>query len=384
MDRTTLFLFFLINLGLTTFTVQAQPDSLPVPKSSIPDLSASVIPREDSMLQSKPVLILPLVIRSVETDWSFGVAGSFTFRLLRGDTTARTSNAQVLALYSVRKQFITAINGTIYFPHERYILNHQISYSAFPDKFWGLGKFTPDANEENYSFRQYYIYLHLQRQIRPHFFVGLLYEYQRLLRVDHAPGDLFDQEQVVGRRPYDISGAGLSLTFDNRNNAFAPDRGSLAQVFFNHFDPVLGATFRFTNYTIDLRTFRQIYKNQVLALQAYGGFGGGAVPLRSLASFGGSNSMRGYYDGRYRDKNQFVFQAEYRVPLFWRFGAVAFADMGNVASRISDLNFQSLKYTVGGGLRFALKKDERLNLRLDYGVARGGVTGLYFQLGEAF
>lgn len=335
------------------------------------------------MLQAKPVLILPLAIRSVETDWSFGVAGSFTFHL-RGDITSRTSNMQVINLYSIRKQFISAINGTLYFPGERYILNQQISYSSFPDKFWGLGKYTTDADEEAYSFRQYYIYLHLQRQIRPHLFLGLLYEYQRVLQVNHPAGDLFDQQQVVGRTPYDISGAGLSFTYDTRNDAFAPDQGSLVQFFFNHFDPLLSSSFRFTNYVIDLRTFRRIYRNQVLALQAYGGFGGGQVPLRSLAAFGGSNSMRGYYDGRFRDKNQFAIQAEYRVPLFWRVGGVVFGDFGNVADRLGGLNLQHLKYTFGGGLRLALKKGERLNLRLDYGIAGGGITGLYFQLGEAF
>ena len=53
----------------------------------------------------------------------------------------------------------------------------------------------------------------------------------------------------------------------------------------------------------------------MLALQAYAFINNGDVPLRSLASLGGANSMRGYYDGRYRDKDQIVFQAEYRVPV---------------------------------------------------------------------
>ncbi len=122
----------------------------------------------------------------------------------------------------------------------------------------------------------------------------------------------------------------------------------------------------------------------MLALQALGFLNSGEVPLRSYALLGGSNTMRGYYQGRYRDKNMAVVQAEYRAALFWRFGAVAFADLGNVGSELKDLNFQGLKYSYGAGLRFALNKTEKLNLRLDYGIGRNFSNGFYLQLGEAF
>ncbi len=168
-----------------------------------------------------------------------------------------------------------------------------------------------------------------------------------MLDVDYQPGGLFDQLAVPGRYPYHVSGTGLSLTYDSRNNAFAPDKGGFLQVFFNHFSPVLGSDFRYTNYVIDFRRFIRLYRQQVLAIQAYGFFNAGDVPLRSLASFGGSNSMRGFYDGRYRSKNQVVAQAEYRVPLFWRIGAVGFVGIGNVGSQFSDLNFQDLNTPMG-------------------------------------
>ncbi|WP_460975584.1 BamA/TamA family outer membrane protein [Spirosoma knui] len=337
-------------------------------------------------MRTQNTLILPLIARSIETDWSVGLAGSFTFRFNRNDSLTRTSNTQALALYSLRRQFIAALNGTTYLPGERYILSHQLSYSYFPDKFWGLGKEAADANEEAYTFRQYYLYLHLQRKLKDRFFAGLIYEYQRLLTVEHEPGDLLDRLNVLGRSPYHISGTGLSLTYDTRNNAFAPDKGAFAQVLFTHFTPLLGSGFRYTAYAVDVRRFIRIFRQQVLALQAYGQFNAGDVPLRSLASFGGSNSMRGFYDGRFRSKNQVVLQAEYRVPIVWRIGAVGFLGVGNVGDHLREINLQDLKYSYGGGLRVALNRKERLNLRVDYGWGVGEHTshGLYFQLGEAF
>ncbi|HTE12730.1 MAG TPA: BamA/TamA family outer membrane protein, partial [Chitinophagaceae bacterium] len=278
--------------------------------------------QKDSLVKKNHLLVLPVVARSIETSWSFGTAISGTFHINKKDSIIRTSNLQSLVLYSLKKQFIAAIEGTIYFPGEKYILSQQLSYSFFPDKFWGLGRMAPDSNAESYNFRQFYVYLHGQRAIARHLFIGALYEYQRLIKIEYTPGGLFDKLNIQGRHGYQVSGLGASLTYDTRNDAFAPDKGVFLQGYFNHFAGFLGSDFAYTNYVIDTRGFIKTYKKQVLALQAYAYLNNGNVPLRSLASFGGANSMRGYYDGRYRDKDQVVLQAEYRVPVYRRLGAV--------------------------------------------------------------
>ena len=127
------------------------------------------------------------------------------------------------------------------------------------------------------------------------------------------------------------------------------------------------------------------FNKKVLALQGYysGNFGD-EIPIRSIATLGGSNRMRGYYEGRYRDKQVFVFQSEVRLPVYKRFGAVVFGSLGDVGKTINDFSLSDLKYSYGGGLRFAVNKTEKLNIRIDYGIAGNGSSGLYFQLGEAF
>lgn len=367
------------------FNGVAQKDSLktvPVEKLKLPIKSPANI---------RHVLILPIIASSIETGWSFGAASAATFRFPdhspfahKRDTASRTSNAEAVALYTTRRQFVTALNGSIYFPGERWIINEQLSYSSFPDEFWGLGKRAPDSNEENYSYKQYYAYLHPQLLIAKSLFLGIVYQYQRVFNIDYPAGGLFDTENVVGRHGYHISGLGMSVTYDTRNNAFAPDKGEMFQFYFDQFAPIFASNYVYTSYILDLRRFIRVYKDQVLALQAYGSFNAGEVPLRSLATLGGANLMRGYYAGRYRDKNAGILQAEYRIPLFWRFGAVGFADMGNVGPDLKDVNLEHYKYSYGGGLRIALNQKEKLNLRLDYGLAKGGSNGFYLQLGEAF
>lgn len=335
--------------------------------------------------RSKQLLILPVVAKSVETGWSFGVASALSFRMSKSDTISRTSNMQALVLYSLKKQFVAAINGSQYFKGEKLILNEQVAYSSFPDKFWGLGNNTPDNAEEPYSFNQYYIYLHLMKQLGNKFFIGSLLEFQNVMKTEYVKGGAFDQQDIAGRNGYQSSGLGLSFTYDNRNDAYAPDKGVFAQAFFDRFDNVFGSDYDFTNVVVDLRKYIRIYGRQVLALQAYSLSNiGKQIPIRSLAALGGYNSMRGFYNGRYRDKQLLVFQSEYRFPIYKRFGAVAFGSLGDVAKSFDQFAFDNLKYSVGGGLRFALNKKERLNLRLDYGIGKGGNSGLYFQLGEAF
>lgn len=79
-----------------------------------------------------------------------------------------------------------------------------------------------------------------------------------------------------------------------------------------------------------------------------------------------------------------MFQAEYRFPLYKRFSAVLFGGTGTVGRNFSDYAVNELKYSYGGGLRFAVNKKEKLNIRIDYGIGQGKNNGFYLQLGEAF
>jgi outer membrane translocation and assembly module TamA len=85
-----------------------------------------------------------------------------------------------------------------------------------------------------------------------------------------------------------------------------------------------------------------------------------------------------------------VLNAELRVPVLGDFGAVVFADGGNVFKRVSDLDLGELRAGVGVGLRY---RSPFGPLRLDLGfpVDRQIVGGhlekgyqLYFSMGHAF
>lgn len=325
-----------------------------------------------------------MVTRAIETGWSFGAVASATYHLQPNDTTLRTSNLQLIGLYSQQRQFVAVLNGTTFFPGKKYILNYLSTFSRFPDRFWGIGKNALQSAEEPYTFKQFQVFVHVQKNLGQNVYLGWLYQYQKLIHVDYLSGGLFDRQDVAGRYGYHISGTGPSLTLDTRDHSFTPHKGYFLQFLVGVYGPFTGSQFKFTNYTLDLRNYHSMSKRIVLASQVFGFFNAGQVPFRSMASFGGAGSMRGYYDGRYRDRHQIVVQEEFRLPIKGRLGIVIFGDAGDVGRDLGDFSIREIKFTAGGGLRFALNKKERLNLRLDYGIGKAHNQGIYFQLGEAF
>ena len=85
---------------------------------------------------------------------------------------------------------------------------------------------------------------------------------------------------------------------------------------------------------------------------------------------GSDERMRGYYQGRYRDKNVVSGQLEYRRQLTWRHGIVAWAGAGTMGPSLSSLNNgRWLRLRRALAYRFEFKP--RVNVRLDYGIGNG-------------
>jgi hypothetical protein len=150
-------------------------------------------------------------------------------------------------------------------------------------------------------------------------------------------------------------------------------------VYSKHF----GGSFDFTRVTIDARDFIPAFTTHTLALQGLLTLVSGIEPFYTMAGLGGEVVMRGFFEGRFRDNDMAVLQAEYRMPVYWRFGAVGFADIGEVAHSAGDFNLSGIKWTVGAGIRFIVSEAEHVVVRLDYGIGSDS-SELYLFVNEAF
>ncbi len=330
-------------------------------------------------------VVVPVLFKTPETGWAFGLSGSASFKTMpKSDTLTRTSVVQLLTIFSERGQNVQAIDATIYFPKETYILYLQTSHSYFPDNFWGIGQNTKNEYENKYAFEQFFLSPHLKRKVFKNLFVGAILDYQTVFNINSSPGGIFDSTSFYGKTKYQVAGIGASVSYDTRNGTFWPTRGLFLQSSFILYNNRLASTYSFNKWTIDLRYYKQLFKNHIAAIQLYNYTTIGETPLRSMALLGGSNNLRGFYQGRYRDNSMYSAIAEYRAYLFWRISACAFFGIGDVYKNISDININSIKHSFGGGLRISILEKEKLNLRLDYGYSDKYNQGFYFTVAECF
>ncbi|HET6256772.1 MAG TPA: BamA/TamA family outer membrane protein [Puia sp.] len=383
-------------LLLSTFSVFAQHihapnvDTVPGKGAIVPfniKLPPLPLPHKDTAKpkpEAKNILAFPFAVRSLETNWGFGgIAARFFKAGNRYDTAIRTSDVNILGLYTLRKQLILVLSSTIFFPKEDRIARFQASYSYYPDDFWGLGNHVPYTNEEGFSQKQYFINPQFLQRIHDNLYFGLTYEFQHTGPVSYTPGGLFDRENITGRYGGNTSGIGPIISWDTRNNAYSPDHGFFAELQYVWFPGALGSDFKFEVFSADVRKFIYLSSKEVLGLQGIAGLTFGNTPFRKLEELGGADMMRGYYGGRYTDKCLQAYQVEYRRFLFWRIGVVAFAALGEVASTPGQFELDGFHYSYGAGGRFALSKAEKLNLRVDYGIAKHS-NAFTVQLREAF
>jgi len=135
--------------------------------------------------------------------------------------------------------------------------------------------------------------------------------------------------------------------------------------------------------TMDLRKYVTLFKTHVLAFQGVLRSFSGDVPFVELPRLGGEFTGRGYYYGRYMDKNLAVVQAEYRLPLVWRLGLVGFVGTGNVSEKLNQMDLGNLKPFYGFGLRYLFNKKEKIRIRLDFAFGKNS-SGFYFSALETF
>ena len=143
-----------------------------------------------------------------------------------------------------------------------------------------------------------------------------------------------------------------------------------------------GSDFKFSNFSLDVRHYFNIGGMSTLALQALAVVTSGTPPFYLLPELGGPNIMRGYYEGRYRDKKLLVMQTEYRIPIIWRFGGALFAGVGDVAPTLSRFALNTVKSSYGFGLRYLFDPVEKMSVRIDFGFGKG-TSGMYITANEA-
>lgn len=357
-----------------------------VPPAKGQDSTRTLIQTEILKTRKTRISVYPYVYYTPETAFAIGVGGIATFYTSQL-AVLRASKFALSGYYSTRKQYKFSLAPQLYFAKNTIFLSANINFGKYVDKFWGISRDAPDIENEDYDSRAWGIMLDFQfpplLKILPRRKSGIIYDFLYKTITDTKGNPFLEAGDLTGTEGGLSSGLGLAFVWDTRDHIFYPTAGGFYQLKGIFYRNTFGSDFNFDHYELDLRKYLAIAKGQVLAFHVFGSFQRGDPPFYELSLLGGSRIMRGYFQGRYRDKNLLAAQVEFRTHLWRRFGAVGFAGLGDVIGRISDFRIRDAKVSAGFGLRFVFNKAEHINLRMDIGFGRD-TNGVYFGLEEAF
>jgi hypothetical protein len=171
----------------------------------------------------------------------------------------------------------------------------------------------------------------------------------------------------------------LSVDVDTRNHPSRPTNGGDYRVALSTFSDRDFGRYSFRRVEAEASRFIPIlHENWVIALRARVAGSdtsdGNVVPFYLLPTLGGSRSLRGYDDYRFRDRNLLLLNAEYRWRVFGALDGAVFYDAGKVAPRFGDLDLKHLKSSYGLGFRF--HSNNTTVFRVDVGRSTEGTRVL--------
>ncbi len=314
----------------------------------------------------------------------FGLTVMRFFYLDRSSAASRASSFSPVFVYTARNQIMIYLGTELYWDRSRNRLEIVPSYIKFPTQFWGIGRDAAASAEEDFTPEKIGIPLTFERTVVAALRLGASYDFLRHRLVKVEPNGVLASGSVPGSEPTTLSSFGVQAVWENRDSLWSASRGSYLMFQTRWYRDGLGSDYSYTAYLVDLRSYVSLWPRHVLALQLMGQNLDGEVPFFSLNSLGGDQGLRGYRVGRYIDKTRLIGQLEYRFnDIWWRFGAVVFAGLGDVAPKPSALALNRALTSYGFGLRYQLERRQKLNIRLDFGFGEGD-SGFYLTLGEAF
>lgn len=342
----------------------------------------------DTLNISKPLfLIYPTVGFSPETSWEIGFSSLLVYYSKR-DTTNRLSGINGFTFITLENQFGLWFDHAIYSDQNKWFFLGRIRLQSFPLKYHGIGIDSPKDYLALVDANQIMIKERVLRELRQNLYFGIEADFQRMSMVEFKPSPEAPSFPLpLGYEGSTNIGLGAGLVYDDRHNVLNVRKGNFAELAYLRYSPAI-SSFGFHAVLMDTRIFRPVGQYGVFAWQAIGQFFSGDVPFNQMALLGGESMMRGYYLGRYRDKNQIATQAEFRIlplPLGFskRIGAAVFAGTGTVFPDFSSASINKVVWSAGGGLRFLLFPKKDIYTRFDVAFTQEG-RGFYLFIGEAF
>ena len=335
--------------------------------------------------------VFPTVGYRPETGVEFGLTPLYIY-YANEDVNNRLSEMKAYSFFTLNGQYGIRISHALYSDKDTWFFLGDIDFEQFPLKYYGIGSDVPTSNIALVDATQIRIKERVLRKVLDNFYIGLETDFRSLSNVSFEPSE--DNEEINFELPFGAEGTtnfgvGVGFVYDERHNVLNERDAFFSEFAYLNYNPFWKSNVEYQLITLDNRLFKKVGDNDVLAAQVYGEFNfGGEVPFNQLSYMGGESLMRGYFKGRYRDRNQIAAQVEYRfLPLKLgftdRLGATIFTGIGEVFNQWDELQLNNVKWSAGAGARFLIFQQKDVYLRFDYAFTRDD-SNFYISIGEAF
>lgn len=317
---------------------------------------------------------------STDTKLGIGLVAAGLYRANANDTLLPPSNISLFGDVSTVGFYMLGIRGTHIFPQDKYRADYTIYFYSFPCKFWGMGydMGDDDSNKSDMKRWQARFKASFLFHLGDNLYLGPMVSY------DYVIGRRIERPELLNgmdQHTWNI-GAGFSAVYDTRDVLTYPHRGfyiNLSQCFRPRF---MGNDYAFSTTELQVDAYQRVWKGAILAEDFRTMLNFGNPSWGMMALLGNSNSMRGYYEGRYRDKHKMEAQVELRQHVWKRNSLTTWVGAGTVFHKFSEMRSRHILPNFGIGYRWEFKKN--VNVRLDYGFGKAGQTGFLFSINEAF
>ena len=315
-----------------------------------------------------------------DTKFGLGMVAAGLYRTDPNDSILPPSNVSLFGDVSSVGFYMLGVRGNHIAPAGRYRIDYHLYFYSFPSDFWGIGYEMGDNDDNKSDMKRWQAQAEASFLFRvaDNFYVGPMAAYDYVIGKQIERPELL---QGMDKHTWNV-GVGVSLVYDNRDNLTNPHRGiylNLKQMFRPEF---MGNDYAFSTTHFRFDAYQRLGKGTILAEDFGANLNFGNPSWGMMAELGGTSSMRGYYEGRYRDKHSLEATVELRQHVWKRNGIVVWAGVGTVFPKFSALRSRQILPNAGVGYRWEFKKN--VNVRLDYGFGKSGQSGFLFNINEAF
>lgn len=315
-----------------------------------------------------------------DTKFGLGLVAAGLYRTDPNDSILPPSNVSLYGDVSSVGFYMLGVRGNHIAPKGRYRIDYHLYFYSFPADFWGIGYEMGDNDAKKSDMKRWQAQAEVSFLFRvaDNFYIGPMASYDYVIGKHIERPELL---QGMDQHTWNV-GAGVSLVYDNRDNLTNPHRGiylNINQMFRPRF---MGNDYAFSTTAFRFDAYQRLGKGTVLAEDIRANLNFGNPSWGMMAELGGTHSMRGYYEGRYRDKHSLEATVELRQHVWKRNGIVVWVGAGTIFPKFSALRSKQILPNAGVGYRWEFKKN--VNVRLDYGFGKSGQSGFLFNINEAF